>query len=176
MCRFQSCLAGAQFPPPGDCSRPTLALRTPPGRGRQPACHFVVVVVVDELVDGVTLEPLPVEVPEPPPVVEPDAPMVELELPDVSLLLVEPGVVPLLLLVEPGVVPLLLVEPGEVPLPVLLEPGVVVPPLLLPPIALVLPVPLLPGVLVLLLEVDVSGAGLVVVVDELDELVVGVPV
>jgi hypothetical protein len=124
------------------------------------------VAVVDELVDGVTLEPLPaVELPEPLPVVEPDAPMVELELPDVSLLLVEPGVVPLLLLVEPGVVPLL----------VPLEPGVVVPPLLLPPMALVLPVPLLPGVLVLLLEVDVSGAGLVVVVDELDELV-GVPV
>jgi hypothetical protein len=134
-------------------------------------------VVVVALVDGVTLEPLPVEpLPVELPLLEPGPPMVELELPDVSLLLVDPGVVPLLLLVEPGVVPLLpLVEPGVVPLLVPLEPGVVVPPLLLPPMALVPPVPLLPGVLVLLLEVDVSGAGLVVVVDELDELV-GVPV
>jgi hypothetical protein len=43
--------------------------------------------------------------------------------------------------------------------------------------ALVPPVPLLPGVVVVL-EVDVSlpGAGLVTVVDELDDDVVGVPV
>ena len=81
-------------------------------------------------------EPLPVELP----LLEPGPPMVELVLPDVSLLLVEPGVV--------------------------------LPPLG-PPMAL-LPVPLLPGVVVLLLEVDVSGAGLVTVVDELDD-VVGVP-
>jgi hypothetical protein len=133
------------------------------------------VLVVVALVDGVTPEPLPVELlPEPLPLLD-GPPMVELELPDVSLLLVEPGVVPLLLPVAPGVVPLLLLEPGVVVPPLLLlDPGVVVPPLL-PPMALVLPVPLLPGVpLVLLLEVDVSGAGLVVVVDELEELV-GVP-
>jgi hypothetical protein len=89
--------------------------------------------------------------------------MVELVLPDVSLLL----------LVEPGVVLLPLLGPPIALLPLL--PGVLPPPLVLPPMALLeLPVPLLPGVVVLLLEVDVSGAGLVTVVDELDD-VVGVP-
>ena len=72
---------------------------------------------------------------------------------------------------DPGP-PMELVLPASLLL--LVEPGVVLPPPELPPMELVLP--LLPGVpLVLLLEVDVSGAGLVVVVDELDELV-GVPV
>ncbi|HXD40965.1 MAG TPA: hypothetical protein VN649_10415 [Ramlibacter sp.] len=113
--------------------------------------------MVEGLVDGVTpellpVEPLPIE-PLLPPLVEPGPPM-ELVLPDVSLLL----------LVEPGVL--------------------VLPPLVPPPMALVLPLPVLPpmellppvlpGVLELLLEVEVSGAGLVTVVDELDELV-GVP-
>jgi hypothetical protein len=90
------------------------------------------------------------------------------------------GYTPEVLPIEPLLPPL--VEPGppiELVLPdeslLLVEPGVP-PPLVLPPMALGLLVPLLPGMpLVLLLEVDVSGAGLVVVVDELDELV-GVPV
>jgi hypothetical protein len=120
-----------------------------PAQGRGRACQRVVVVV--GLVDGVTPEVLP-------PLVEPGPPM-ELVLPDVSLLLVEPGVV-----LPPLGPPIALppVEPGVVPL------------LVLPPMALLPPVPLLPGVLLELLEVDVSGAGLVVV-DELDEDVVGVP-
>ena len=124
-----------------------------PRRGR--ACQRVVVVV--GLVDGPALKPPLVELL--PPLVEPGPPM-ELVLPAVSLLLVEPGVV--LPPLGPPIA-LLPVEPG------------VVPPLLLPPMALLPPVPLLPGVLLVLLEVDVSGAGLVVVVDELDEDVVGVP-
>jgi hypothetical protein len=79
-------------------------------------------------------------------------------------LLVEPGPPMAPLLVEPGP-PMEVVLPDVSPLGV---PGVV-----LPPAALVLP-----GVPLVLLEVDVSlpGAGLVVVVDELDEDVVGVPV
>ena len=123
-----------------------------PAQGRGRACQRVVVVV--GLVDGVTPEVLP-------PLLEPGPPMVELVLPDVSLLL---------LLVEPGVV-LPPLGPPIALLPVPLLPGVVPPPLVLPPMALLeLPVPLPPGVVVLLLEVDVSGAGFVViVVDELDD-------
>jgi hypothetical protein len=119
------------------------------------------VVVVVWLVDGPAVKPPPEELP---PLVDPGPPM-ELVLPDVSLLLVEPGVV----------LPPLVLPPMALVLPLL--PGVLVllPPLVLPPMALLLlPVPLPPGVVVLLLEVDVSGAGLVVVVDELDDEV-GVP-
>jgi len=104
-------------------------------------------VVVVGLVDGPALKPPLVELL--PPLVDPGPPM-ELVLPDVSLLLVEPGVV----------LPPLALPPMAPPLP----------PLVLPPMALLLlPVPLPPGVVELLLEVDVSGAGLVVVVDELDD-------
>src|SRR6185369_10830599 len=142
MCRFRWCPAGAHCPRPGDCSPPTPATAMPPARGRGGACQRFV--VVEGLVDGVTpellpVEPLPIE-PLLPPLVEPGPPM-ELVLPDVSLLL----------LVEPGVL--------------------VLPPLVPPPMALVLPLPVLPpmellppvlpGVLELLLEVEVSGAGLV---------------
>jgi len=85
------------------------------------------------------------------------------------------GVAPALLSVE---LPPLLVEPGP-PMVELVLPDVspLAEPVVAPPMALVPPVPLLPGVVVVL-EVDVSppGAGLVMVVDELDDDVVGVPV
>jgi hypothetical protein len=82
------------------------------------------------------------------------------------LLLVEPGPPIELVLPDDDVSVLLLVEPGVV-LPLLLPLG--------PPMALELPVPLVPGVL-LLLDVEVSRLGAGVVVDELDDDVVGVPV
>jgi hypothetical protein len=86
------------------------------------------------------------------------------------------GAAPELLSVE--LLPPPVVEPGP-PMVELVLPDVspLAEPVVAPPMALVPPVPLLPGVVVVL-EVDVSlpGAGLVTVVDELDDDVVGVPV